>query len=175
MIYRQIRRPPFRLLLYFTLALASAPSGVAQRMPRQQERLDEAFLEAVLQNQNLPDAYYKLPEQVREEATIIATGTYGQGRTLYIWMRDGTQVWARTSWFRITKVYRGKVGGNSIPINASMLPKTKYVSARLKLGREYLVLLRPGSKSLKVLEAGDYVPVRDALRAEEIIAILELE
>ena len=133
------------------------------------------LLMPVSQNQNLPDAYYKLPEQVREKATIIATGTYALGRSPYILMRDGTEVWARTSWFRITKVYRGKVGGRSIPINSSMLPKTKYVSAELEVGRDYLVLLRPSSKSLKVLKAGEYIPVRDALRDEEIIAIVGLE
>ena len=133
------------------------------------------LLMPVSQNQNLPDAYYQLPEQVREKATIIVTGTYAQGRSPYILMPDGTQVWARTSWFRITKVYRGKVGGESIHINSSMLPKTKYVSAKLEVGREYLVLLRPGSKSLKALEAGEYVPVREALRDEEIIAIVRLK
>ena len=133
------------------------------------------LLMPVSQNQNLPEAYYKLPEQVREKATIIVTGSYAQGRSLYIWMRDGTQVWARASSFRITKVYRGQVGDRSIRINSSMLPKTKYVSAKLEVGREYLVLLRPGSKSLKVLETGEYIPVQDALRDEEIIAIVRLK
>jgi len=56
-----------------------------------------------------------------------------------------------------------------------MLPKTKDVSAKLEVGRDYLVLLRPSSKSLKALEAGEYDPVRDALRDEEIIAIVGLK
>jgi len=56
-----------------------------------------------------------------------------------------------------------------------MLPKTKDVSAKLEVGREYLVLLRPSSKSLEVLKAGEYVPVWDALRDEEIIAIVGLK
>ncbi len=77
--------------------------------------------------------------------------------------------------FRITKVYRGQVGGKSIYINSSMLPKTKYVSARLEAGREYLVLLRPTSKSLEVLKTGEQIPVRGALRDEEIIAIVRLK
>src|SRR5688500_10777942 len=47
MFYQQIRRHPLRLLLYFTLSLACAPCGFGQRTPQQQERLDEAFLEAV--------------------------------------------------------------------------------------------------------------------------------
>lgn len=133
------------------------------------------LLAPVSQNQNLPDAYHQLPEQVREQATVIAKGTYGLGRTPYVLMSDGTQVFAQISWFRITKVYRGQVGGSSIHINSSMLPKTKYVSAKLEVGREYLVLLRPNAKSLKVVKAGKYIPVRDALRDEEIIAIIQAQ
>lgn len=49
MIYRQIRRRTFRLLLYLTLSLACAPYVSGQRTPRQQERLDESFIEAVQQ------------------------------------------------------------------------------------------------------------------------------
>ena len=133
------------------------------------------LLMPVSQNQNLPDAYYKLPEQVREKATVIVTGTYAQGRGPCIFMPDGSRRWALVSWFRITKVYRGKVGGKAIHINSSMLTKNKDVSAELEVGREYLILLRPGSESLKALKAGEYVPVRDALRDEEIIAIVILE
>ena len=47
MIYQQIRCHPFRLLLCFALSLACAPYVIGQRTPRQQERLDEDFLEAV--------------------------------------------------------------------------------------------------------------------------------
>ena len=47
MIYQQIRRHPFRFLLYLTLSLACVPYGIAQRTPEQQETLDEAFLTAV--------------------------------------------------------------------------------------------------------------------------------
>ncbi len=132
------------------------------------------LLAPVSRNQNLPHAYYQLPEQIRQRATVIATGKYFLGRSPYIWMRDGTEVWARTSWFRITKVYRGQVGGRSIYINSSMLPNTKYVSAKLEVGRQYLVLLRPGIKSLELLKAAEQLPVKDALREEEIIAIVEL-
>ena len=128
----------------------------------------------VSQNQKLPDAYYQLPQQIREQATIVATGKYGWGRTPYVWMRDGTQVFARTSWFQITKVYRGQVGGRSIYINSSMLPNTKYVSAKLAVGQNYLVLLRPTTKSLKVLKKRETFPIRDDLHDEEILAIVEL-
>ena len=127
------------------------------------------------QNQNLPREFHQLPEPVREKATVIVTGTYGEGRSPCIWRPDGSRVWFLESWFQITKVYRGKVGGKSIYINKSMLPKTKDVSTELEVGREYLVLLRPTNESRLVLEAGEYVPVWDALHDEEIIAIVELE
>jgi len=139
--------------------------------------LSMAMLLAMLvpQHQNLPDAFHQLPEQVREKATIIVTGTYAEGRSPCIFMPDGSRRWALESWFRINKVYRGKVGGKSISINRSMLPKAKEVSAKLEVGRKYLVLLRPSSESLRVLGAGEYVPVWDALHDEEIIAIVELK
>lgn len=133
------------------------------------------LLMPVSQNQNLPDAYYRLPEQVREKATVIVVGTYAQGRSPCVFMPDGSRRWALESWFQITKVYRGKVGGGSVYINSSMSPKNKDVSARLEAGRKYLVLLRPSSKSLKALKAGEYVPFWDALSDEEIVAIVGLE
>ena len=129
----------------------------------------------VPQPQNLPDAFHQLPEPVREKATVIVIGTYGQGRSPCIFMPDGSRIWARESWFNVTKVYRGKVGGKTIYVNDSMLPKTKYLSPKLTVGRKYLILLQPGVESQRVIEAGEYVPVWDALHDEEIIAILELK
>jgi hypothetical protein len=43
----------------------------------------------------------------------------------------------------------------------------------LEVGRDYLVLLHPNEESMKVIEAGEYVPDWDALSGEEIIAIVE--
>ena len=48
MMYLQIRRLPFQFLLYFTLCLSCASSGIGQRTPHQ-ERLDEDFITAVEQ------------------------------------------------------------------------------------------------------------------------------
>ena len=128
----------------------------------------------VSQNQGLPDAFNQLPPQVREQATIVVTGTYGKGRGACIFMPDGSRRWALEYWFLITKVYRGKVAGRSININSAMLPKNQYVSLKLEAGRDYLVLLRPSEKSMEVIKKGRYVPVWDALHDEEIIAIVEL-
>ena len=124
--------------------------------------------------QNLPDAFYQLPEEVREKATVIVTGTYGEGRSPCIFMPDGSRIWALESWFNVKKVYRGEVGGKSISINSRVSPKINNVSVKLEVGRDYLVLLRPNEKSMKVIKAGEYVPVWDAVSLSEIVAIVEL-
>jgi hypothetical protein len=125
------------------------------------------------QQQTLPDAYYELPEQVRERATLIVTGTYGEGRSPCIFMPDGTRVWYMVSSFRITKVYRGEVGGKFIYLNKSSLLKSQAV--QLTRDHNYLALLRPNEESMKAILAGKYVPVWDALGDEEILAIVELK
>lgn len=126
------------------------------------------------QNQKLPDEFYQLPEDVRAQATVVLTGTYAQGRSPCILRPDGTRMWLLEAWFNVTKVYQGKAGGKSIYINKAMLPKSEYVEAKLEAGRNYLVLLRPGEESLKVIRKGEYAPVWDALRDEEIVAVVEL-
>ena len=137
--------------------------------------LSMALLLLAPQNQHLPDAFYQLPEQVREKATLIVIGTYAEGRSPCIFMADGSRVWALESWFRVTKVYRGQVGGTSVYIKSRRLPKPKDVSEKLEVGHKYLVLLRPSDESMKLIKAGGYVPFWDALGDEEIIAIVELK
>lgn len=126
-------------------------------------------------NQNLPDAFHKLPEPVRSKATLVVTGTYGRGRGPCIFMPDGSRRWALESWFRVTKVYRGEAGGKSIYIKSRVSPKSEGKRHELEVGREYLVLLRPSEESLKAIKAGDYVPAWDALDDEEIVAIVALK
>ena len=133
------------------------------------------LLMLVSQNQELPDAFHQLPVEVREKATIVVTGTYGQGRSPCIMTADGLRVWALESWFRVTKVYRGKVGGKSIYINSSRVPQNDYISPELKVGRKYLVLLQPSNESQKSLERGEHFPAWDAIGDGEIIAIVPLE
>lgn len=132
------------------------------------------LLMLVPQNQKLPNAFHQLPEQVREKATVIFTGTYGEGRSPCIFLGDGTRVWALESWFNVKTVYRGNAG-KSIYLNGRGSPKLNDLSVKLEVGRNYLVLLRPNEKSMKVIKAGEYVPVWDALHVEEIIAIVELK
>jgi len=114
-------------------------------------------------------------EEVREKATVIFTGTYGWGRGPCQFLPDGTRRWALEPYFNVKRVYRGEVGGKTIHINTMVSPKVNDVSAKLVVGRDYLVLLRPNEESMKVIKAGQYVPVWDALEGEEIIAIVELK
>jgi len=127
------------------------------------------------QNQKLPDAFYTLPEEVREKATVIVKGTYEQGRSPCIFMPDGSRIWALEAWFQIKKIYRGQVGGKSIYIKRSLPPKTEDAGTDLEVGREYLVFLRPSEESMKAIRAGEYVPAWDALHDDEIIAVVGIK
>jgi len=133
------------------------------------------LLTLVPQNQEFPREFHQIPEHVRDKATVIVSGTYAQGRSPCIFMPDGTRRWALESWFHVTTVYRGKVGGKSIHVKNRSLPKTKYVSENLEVGHKYLVLLRPSDESMKLIKAGGYVPFWDALSDEEIITIVKLK
>jgi hypothetical protein len=129
----------------------------------------------VPQRQELPEEFYQLPEHVRAEATVIIAGTYAQERSPCIFMPDGSRRWALESWFNVSKVYRGKVGGKSIHITSVRSPEAKDVSEKLKVGHKYLVLLRPDDESMKLIKAGGHVPFWNALRDEEIITVVELK
>ena len=129
----------------------------------------------VPQPQKLPDAFHQLPEEVREKATVIFTGTYNEGRGPCQFLPDGTRRWALVPRFDVKRVYRGELGGKTIHINSRVSPKINDVSVKLEVGRDYLVLLRPNHESMKAIKAGDYVPVWDALKGEELVAIVELK
>ena len=132
------------------------------------------LLMLVPQNQNLPDAFHQLPEQVREKATVIFMGTYREGISPCMYLGDGTRVRALEPFFNVKKVYQGKVVGKHVGINSRVSPKLNDMSVKLEVGRDYLVLLRPNEKSMKVIEAGEYVPVWDTPSGEEILAIVKL-
>lgn len=127
------------------------------------------------QNQNLPDEFYQIPEPVRERATIIISGTFGQGRTPCMLRPDGMRVWAVDSWFEVKRAYRGSVSSRIIRINPLMLPRSSYVSEQLKREHKYLVLLNPREEKMKALKTREGLRFWDSLRDEEIIAIMELK
>jgi hypothetical protein len=122
--------------------------------------------------QNFPDVFYELPEQVRGQATVIVTGTYAEGRSPCIWMADGIRMWAFESYIRIRKVYRGKAGGKTIYLDWNRLREN---GMKLTRGHKYLVLLRPNPDSMKAIQEGDYLPFWKSLHDEEIVAIVELK
>ena len=124
------------------------------------------------QKQDLPAAFYELPQEVREQATLIVTGTYAEGRSPCIFMPDGSRVWARESYIQIRKVYRGEAGGKTLYLDWGRLHE---INPELTHGHTYLVLLRPNMKSMKAIRAGEYLPFWEALDDEEIIAIVNLK
>ena len=126
------------------------------------------------QQQNLPDAYYELPEQVRKQATLIVKGIYAEGRSPCIFMPDGTRRWTLESFVQVKKVYRGEVRSKFLYLNRNALVETKAERMKLTRGQTYLILLRLSAESWKVIQ-GEYVPGWDALSDEEILAIVELK
>ena len=124
-------------------------------------------------NQNLPKEFYGLPESIRDSATVIVSGTFGQGRTPCMFLPDGTRRWGLDSWITIKRVYRGKVSSRTIRINIRRLPATEYVPQRLDLKHEYLVLLRPGTEKMKQIQSKEGNSFWESVRDEEIIAIVE--
>src|SRR5256885_1315186 len=116
------------------------------------------------QNQNLPKEFYRIPEQLRSSATVIVTGTFGQGRTPCMLRPDGMRVWFIDSWFNVKKVYRGKVENKFVRVNTAMLPISRYVSKDLEREHNYLVLLRPEKESLKAMNTKEGIMFWDSLR-----------
>ena len=127
------------------------------------------------QNQNLPEEFYRLPEQLRERATVVVTGTFGQGRTPCVFRPDGSRVWFIDSWFTVKKVYQGELKSRSIRVNTAMLPISQYVKKNLEREHTYLLLLKPDKESVKAMKTEEGLGFRDSLHDEEIIAIVELK
>ena len=125
--------------------------------------------------QNWPEEYYRIPEQLRDSATVVVAGTFGQGRTPCMYMPDGTRVWFIDSWFKVQEVYRGEVRSQFIRVNTAMLPESEYVPAKLEWDHNYLVLLRPDHLALKALKTKEGISFQDSLSREEIVAIVELK
>ena len=123
------------------------------------------------QKQNLPAAFYELPEEVRTQATLIVSGTYGEGRTPCIFMADGIRAWSMEASIQIKKVYRGQAGGKFIYLDWFNLRERGVKVMRV---HTYLVLLRPNPRSMEAIRKGEHVLFWDALDDEEILAVVEL-
>lgn len=127
------------------------------------------------QNQDLPDAFHKLPEETKSQATVIVSGTFGRSIGPCIFMPDGTRRRPLHSWIRIKKVYRGEVGAKQVYINLSLPPIDEKTGMKFEVGREYLMLLRPDEESMKAMKTGDYMPLRNAVTNDEILAVVVLK
>ena len=132
------------------------------------------FLPPTQNNQTLPAEFYRIPEPVRDRATVIVSGRYGQGRTPCLFMADGSRRWFLDSWFDIKKVYRGAVGSKLIRINPAMLLKSGYVKERLEREGKYLVLLRPSGEKMKWIRSREGISFWEALKDDEVVAIVEI-
>lgn len=124
-------------------------------------------------NQKFPPEFYQIPEQIREQATVVVSATYWRGRTPCMWRPDGTRVWAIDSSFHIKRLYRGEVRTKFFGINAAMLPASRYVEKQLEVKNQYLVLLQPNPDKMKALKKGDGIYFWNSLRDDEILAIVE--
>src|SRR5262245_52629303 len=89
------------------------------------------FAMLVPQNQNLPDVFYQIPEEIRDTATIILSGTFDQHRTPCIMRSDGLRVWAIDSYFIVNRIHRGKLRAKFVNIRKEMLPTAEYVRNEL--------------------------------------------
>jgi hypothetical protein len=133
-----------------------------------------SLLLIVSANQTYPPKFYEIPEISRNEATLIVRGVFHTGRTPCFFRPDGTRVWFKDSWFKVTEIYNGKVGHKYIRVNTAMLPASALLD-KLEEDREYLVLLRPHEHSARLIASADGLSFQEALRDTEIIAIVKLE
>jgi hypothetical protein len=125
-------------------------------------------------DQKLPQEFYRLPAEMRKKATVIISGTYVKKAGLKV---QSGEVFYRPllTGFNIKQTYRGKVGSGYIGISSLESEQTKQVKQGLKVGHNYLVLLRPSPESAKVIKTGEGSEYYgNALGGEEIIAIVEL-
>jgi hypothetical protein len=126
----------------------------------------------------LPAEFYRIPPKVRASATVVFSGVYEKQLSPHI-PRGNTGVYARyiLTGFTVENTYRGRIGSDYIGINSAMLPKTRYVCREcLTPGHHYLVLLKPGAESMKIIRTGEgaHYYLND-LDGEEIVAIIELK
>lgn len=126
--------------------------------------------------EKMPGRFYEIPKEIRDSATVVFSGVYGEKLSPHIPRGDdGLLVRYRLMGFGVKSIYQGKLGSDYVGIRDSCLPVKKYAGECLKPGVEYLVLLRPDSESSEVLRdgkgSGYYY---NALGEEEIVALVEL-
>jgi hypothetical protein len=122
-----------------------------------------------------PEAYMRLPAEVRARATVVVSGAYTVEKGPDEWLPDGTARWPLLQGFKTKTVYRGDVLTSYIGVEQAYPLRSWANGLPLIEGREYLLVLRPSTKSEKILRkrsrSWNY---RDALSKDEVLAIVAL-
>ena len=107
-------------------------------------------------------------------ATVVVSATFFSGRGACQLLPDGSHRWARVPGFTIRKVHRGTVRTESIGVQPDVVWSAGTDGALVE-GREYVLFLRPSEESLKTLRRSGAHRLRDALAADEVLAIVDRE
>jgi hypothetical protein len=120
----------------------------------------------------LPEAFWRLPAEVRTKATVVVSGTYTAGRGPCEWLPNGSHRWPLLEGFTLTTVYRGQASAGYIGIENPGRLGTWGDKLTLVKGREYLLLLRPSQESRKMLRKSERGQ-RDVLPQDELLEVVE--
>jgi hypothetical protein len=107
-------------------------------------------------------------------ATVVVSATFWSGRGACELLPDGSHRWARVQGFTIRKVHRGTVRTETIGVQPDVVWSAGSDGALVE-GKEYVLFLRPSEESLKALRRPGAHRLRDALAAEEVLAIVDRE
>jgi hypothetical protein len=122
----------------------------------------------------LPEAYWRLPAEVRDRATVVVSGTYTTGRGPCEWLPHGGRRWRLLAGFVTTTVYRGSVRAKYIGVENPGRVGTEDHQLTLVEGRKYLLLLRPSKDSARMLQKAERGPgYWNVLSKDEIVAVVE--
>jgi hypothetical protein len=122
----------------------------------------------------LPQAFSRLPADVKARATVVVAGAFRIDRGPCEWLPDGSRRWPLLKGFSVGTVYRGKVRTKYIGVEIPRRAGSSGDDLTLVEGREYVLLLRPSKKSLGTLARRDGgMNHQDALTKDEIVAIVE--
>jgi hypothetical protein len=105
-------------------------------------------------------------------ATVVVSGTFWSGRGACELLPDGSRRWERLQGFTVRKVHRGTVRTASIGVRLDAI-WSMVSDEPLVEGREYVLFLRPSEESLKALRRPGSHRSRDALAADEVLAIVD--
>jgi hypothetical protein len=123
----------------------------------------------------MPEAYWSVPAELRDKATVVVSGRYWTGTGPHEVMPNGGHRWPLLRGFEPTAVHRGDVKSDYVGVSEPKLFGPEDGGRKLVPGREYLILLQPSESSSKALrQQRGSRSWRDALAADEVLAIVPL-